>query len=238
MFNKDIFKGIIIGIAATLLLTTTSLAASLTKQLSVTYNNIKISIDDALFIPKDAKGTVVEPFMYNGTVYLPARAIANAFGKDVTYDSKVATVYIGSHSGRVSFLGSLGYARKNGTINFDNWPDLSSFKVAGKEYSKGLGIQKEASPCFIVYSLSKKYKTLTGLFGTDDKNGENANVGNQMIITGDGKTLYKTQMLYPGEKPEVININVTGIDELEITFETTAASGVSYADFVNAKLQE
>ncbi len=238
MFNKDILKGIIIGILATLLLTSASFAAPVTKQLSVAYNNIKIYIDDILYVPKDANGNVVEPFNYNGTVYLPVRAIATAFDKDVSYDSKTATVYIGSHKGRVSFLGSLGYARKNGVINFDNWPDLNSFKIAGKEYTKGLGAQKEAAPCFIVYNLSKKYKRLTGSFGTDDKNGNEATIGTRMIITGDGKTLYTTQEKRPGEKPEEIDIDVTGIDELEITFITTAASGVSYADFVNAKLIE
>ena len=35
------------------------------------YNNIKIYIDGAEIVPKDANGNTVEPFMMNGTTYLP-----------------------------------------------------------------------------------------------------------------------------------------------------------------------
>jgi len=52
-------------------------------------------IDGAEYVPTDANGNVVEPFIYNGTTYLPVRAVANAFGKDVKWDGKNAIVYIG-----------------------------------------------------------------------------------------------------------------------------------------------
>lgn len=58
-------------------------AKQLTESIKVVYNNIKILIDGKEYQPKDANGNVVEPFIYNGTTYLPVRAIATAFDKDV-----------------------------------------------------------------------------------------------------------------------------------------------------------
>lgn len=63
------------------------------KNISVN-GDIKISIDGKEFIPKDANGNTVEVFEYNGTTYVPIRAIATAFGKDVGYDAGSRTAVI------------------------------------------------------------------------------------------------------------------------------------------------
>lgn len=65
------------------------------KNISVN-GDIKISIDGKEFIPKDANGNTVEVFEYNGTTYVPIRAIATAFGKDVGYDAGSRTAVIKS----------------------------------------------------------------------------------------------------------------------------------------------
>ena len=59
------------------------------------YDNIKLVIDGATITPKDANGSTVEPFIYNGTTYLPVRAVGNALGKQVSWDGKTKTVYLG-----------------------------------------------------------------------------------------------------------------------------------------------
>ena len=48
-------------------------AKSKTEMIEVLYNNIKIYKDNVLCELKDANGTVIEPFIYNGTTYLPVR---------------------------------------------------------------------------------------------------------------------------------------------------------------------
>ena len=64
------------------------------------YSNIDIKIgvniyvDDRTFTPTDVNGNPVLPFIYNGTTYLPARAIANVFGANVKWDGKTQSVYI------------------------------------------------------------------------------------------------------------------------------------------------
>lgn len=63
-----------------------------TKTLS--YSNIKITLNGEEIEPKDAKGNVVEPFAIDGTTYLPIRAIANALDLDVKWNGSTNTVVI------------------------------------------------------------------------------------------------------------------------------------------------
>lgn len=42
----------------------------------------------------DVNGNLVSAFVYNGTTYLPARAISEANGKDVEWDGETRSVYI------------------------------------------------------------------------------------------------------------------------------------------------
>ena len=72
-----------------------TLAASIQKQITATYKDIKLYVDGKEVVPKDAGGNVVEPFVSNGTTYLPVRAVGEALGKEVTWDGTTNTVYIG-----------------------------------------------------------------------------------------------------------------------------------------------
>ena len=70
-------------------------AASRTKTIDVTYSDIKIYVDGKLAALKDVTGTTVEPFIYNGTTYLPVRAVSEALGKEVGWDGETSSVFIG-----------------------------------------------------------------------------------------------------------------------------------------------
>lgn len=82
---------------ALLLLCGTALAANTVQQMQIRYMNIKLVVDGAEVTPKDAAGRVVEPFVSDGTTYLPVRAVAAALGKDVEWDGETNTVYIGKN---------------------------------------------------------------------------------------------------------------------------------------------
>ncbi|MBR2021897.1 MAG: hypothetical protein IJ939_05615 [Clostridia bacterium] len=95
---KNKLSGFIAGIMVTILVLSASFAVfgdNLSKKVEIVYRNIKICIDGTFFEPKDAGGNPVEPFILDGTTYLPVRAVANAIGKDVAWDSSTSTVYLG-----------------------------------------------------------------------------------------------------------------------------------------------
>ena len=74
----------------------------------VTYRDIRIVLDGTLIISRDANGDVVDPFILDGTTYLPVRALSNALGFDVGWDNATSTVTIstGASSGGGQSSGS------------------------------------------------------------------------------------------------------------------------------------
>lgn len=69
-------------------------SGKVSKELS--YNNIKITLDGKEVVPKNANGEYVEPFIIDGTTYLPVRGIATALGLDVGWDGQTKTVMLSS----------------------------------------------------------------------------------------------------------------------------------------------
>ncbi len=55
---------------------------------------IKIVINGTLIEPKDVNGKIVNPFLIDGTTYVPVRAITEALGKKIDWDGETRTVYI------------------------------------------------------------------------------------------------------------------------------------------------
>jgi len=81
---KDMLLGSIVTIL--MLSLTITAFASINRGITVTYADIKLNINGSIITPKDAAGNTVEPFIYNGTTYLPVRAVADALNSTVTWD--------------------------------------------------------------------------------------------------------------------------------------------------------
>ena len=83
-------KAVVLGLVGAMALgTCTVSAANGTKNISATFRNIKIVVDGKEL------STSAEPFIYNGTTYLPIRAVGEAVGKEVTWNGGTNTVYLG-----------------------------------------------------------------------------------------------------------------------------------------------
>lgn len=96
---KEKIKGFIAGvIVMTLLFTMTvsSFATSGSRSIIATFNDVKLYVNQNLITSKDASGNTIEPFISNGTTYLPVRAVADALGQDVTWVDATKSIYIGS----------------------------------------------------------------------------------------------------------------------------------------------
>ncbi len=109
--NKDKITGFISGTLITIVLlalSATAFASIASKQITASYQDIKVYVDGLLVTPKDANGNTVEPFTSGGTTYLPVRAIGNALGKDVDWDADTKSVYIGAKPGSAT-----AYSRAN-----------------------------------------------------------------------------------------------------------------------------
>ncbi|MCL2152181.1 MAG: right-handed parallel beta-helix repeat-containing protein [Oscillospiraceae bacterium] len=93
--SKRVVFGIVAILLVTIVLGAPALAKNLSQKIDVAYRDIKIYVDGEIIIPKDATGEIVEPFIYNGTTFLPVRAVSEALGKTVEWDGPTNSVYIG-----------------------------------------------------------------------------------------------------------------------------------------------
>lgn len=77
-----------------------SVSASLnTVNKEITYRDIKITLYGKEITPTDADGNPTEPFIMDGSTYLPVRAIAGAVGLGVDWDGETSTVILGNADG-------------------------------------------------------------------------------------------------------------------------------------------
>jgi hypothetical protein len=89
-------KGFVVGMLVMFLLMSvvTAFAAARSENINVTFSGIRLVVNGVPAIPRDGAGNEVEPFIWNGTTYLPVRGVANALGQDVRWDGSTQTVYI------------------------------------------------------------------------------------------------------------------------------------------------
>lgn len=95
--KKERTKGFVSGIVVSALvfsLVGTAAATIGSRTLTADYNDIKIELNGQQITPTDASGNPVEPFAVDGTTYLPVRAVGNALGLDVDWDSSTNTVIL------------------------------------------------------------------------------------------------------------------------------------------------
>ena len=110
---KTLLVGMLIG--GILVPTTYATVGTITKELS--YNNIKITLNGNEITPTDANGTYVEPFIIDGTTYLPVRAVANALDLGVEWNGETNTVMLSDKT--FSEAPSVGETTKEGDIIYN-----------------------------------------------------------------------------------------------------------------------
>ncbi len=237
-FNiKSMVSGIIIGVCISTSLMT-AFAAWEDRQITASFRNIKIDLDGVLFTPKDANGTVVEPFIYNGTTYVPIRAVSQAFGYDVGWDAENETVLIETAAG-------------SGTsVHFELLEPVSTFKngnireftstdrdIDGNAYSNGIILSATSNSNTASYALNKQYSTFTGnVVPLPTQSFETADYS--VHIYGDGELLYSSSIFSKNTHifSENFDVDVSSVDLLEIELIMDGSgSGIGLVDAILIK---
>lgn len=206
---KKEIKGFIVGCIVTGILSMsmfTVFAEPISKNITAMYNNIKIYVDGNLIQPKDAAGNSIEPFIYNGTTYLPVRAIGEALGKTVQWDGKTNSVHIGKV---VVQMSKQIQPYHTGGFTFMNTP----FTMGGVKYYNGYSFRNEfKEQGTISFNLDGKYELIEGKIGIDDEY-NNSNL--YVEIYGDD-TLLTSYNLERGQLPKDFSWDVKGVLKLSV----------------------
>lgn len=198
---KKELKGFMMGVVATTVVLTTTFTVfsqPITKTIEATYENIKIYVDGNLISPKDANGNSVEPFMSNGTTYLPVRAVAKALGKDVSWDDASKSVYLGAKPVQSDDKG-------NTSSKYNQVVTVST----AEEFVKAIGSNKKIILKPGVYDLSTVYNVK----GTDSSvSWSNVADGKELLISGvenlaiEGDTSGKVEIKTAPRNAQILHI--------------------------------
>ena len=219
---KERFKGLIAGVLiGSVVAGGSAFAAANYKTIDVLFDNIKIVIDGEEIEAKDANGTKVEPFVYNGTTYLPVRAVGNAIGKDVSWDGVEKVVYLGAKPGNteswLDVCGPYQYTRgKEYTLEENKY-----FTMSGKKYTNGFTLRTDYSRrAEALFNLDGRFKSLTFSVGHID--GED-NKNRTLNIYLDGIIAYTTELKYD-DVVRKITVPLNNALQMKIALEPGNAS--------------
>ncbi|MCD8048597.1 MAG: copper amine oxidase N-terminal domain-containing protein [Clostridia bacterium] len=216
---KQRLQGLIAGILICTMITGgAAFAKSRVETIEVTYDDIKVYKDNVLCELKDANGNTIEPFIYNGTTYVPVRGAANLADMEVTWDGAEKSIYLWDE--QVS----------DGTYLMDVCPPYETkyyeaytmktkgFSMAGEEYTNGFTIRPEwpgEGGGYAIFNLNSKYSAVEFTVGHVD--------GSSMYETTvycflDGELIKKFEV-DPEALPKTISLPVTYGLQLKIVVQ-------------------
>ena len=208
---KKTLKGYVMGfLSASLLVTGIGYAANTTTLYDVLVEGVKIVVDGQKINPTDANGNSVEPIIYNGTTYLPVRAVANALGKAVYWDGPNYTVYLGDMDGKLEYPTVM----MKDMTSLKNTPQIVNQLVDNYEntYSSAIGC---FGNCNYEYLLNMKYSRFKCTLYIP--NGNTDAYTDVLTITADGKQIYTSPIMTITSRPVKIDVDVTGYNDIIIS---------------------
>ncbi len=223
---KERLQGAVAGILIGALCTGgVTLAKTAVENIEVMYDNIKVYKDNVLCELKDANGTVIEPFVYNGTTYMPVRGTANIAGMDVTWDGNTKSVYLWDNL-VASGTSLLDVCQPYEEYYCDAYlsSEGKSFEMAGEKYSNGLALSYNG---YALFNLNSKYSTIECTIGHIQDNQREKTVS--FIV--DGKTVMTVE-LEPEEMPKTVSIPVSYGLQLKIVTNNADYHGVGVGNII------
>ncbi len=194
-------------------LITTVIAASLvfasrSETINIVYDNIQLMVKGKNVVAKDADGNIVQPFIYNGTTYLPIRAIGEALDLEVKWDGNTKTVSLEVPKD------SVVHKNVEPVALYDLIPDerdgyfrlLSSpIELDGREYNQVITGNN------IVYDLNKNYTNFSGIYWHQYQQ------ENTFSIYADDKLIFtRTHLPDDQNNPYSFDLDVIGVGKLKM----------------------
>ena len=224
--KKFNFKSFILGVLVTVLIlgmTIPGLAEATTKTAELYYNSIKVRLNGKILELKDAQGNDVEPFIMNGTNYLPVRALAEALGLPVSWDAATQTVILGQdqeHKQPAAWLGDLNTFTGKHVYEINHYGvyESNSRHVAnnGSTYERILYPESNE----VSYLLNGQYSKFTGTIYLRESH-KNAINGCEFgmtiyLIYLDDQLVYTSDSIKSGSLPCDFSIDVTNAYQMKI----------------------
>ena len=214
------FKGFLLGVVTTVMvigLAVPAMADTVMRDIRVAYGGISIYIDGDLQHPVDGAGRTVEPMIYDGTTYLPVRALTNMLtDKPGNWDGNTRAVYIGTMPKKANVgLEEISLLRTGEPTSWVKTGKDAQFKVLEKTYTPNNAIFGG----YDTFLLNSEYKELHAYFTRHNFNLGSTTTGTVEFYNVDShgtKTLLKEYTATPGDNAIEVSVDLMGVNYLYI----------------------
>ena len=234
---KQRLKDLVMGALVTVMVFGTVTAFAATPQtIEVVFGNVRTTLFGHEFIVRNEQGVIIEPFTYNGMVYVPVDVISHAIGANVQWDESSRTLNFGAvnqppvvryrvplqtaapffDSGRTGFHDNRDY----GDVQTPN--NRESIQIGGTPHYNTIVYRSSRrrarnstiydNGVFTLHNLNGQYNRFSGYIGRVD--------GSSMYdatveIRGDGRLL-QTLYLNAADMPIPFSLSVEGVTQLRV----------------------
>lgn len=214
---KKRLQGLIAGMIIGATVTGTGVFAY-TNYIEAIYNNIRIVVDG-----KEVH-TDTEPFISEGTTYLPVRTVAEALGKPVYWDGPNYTVYIGENFGKLEYPSATIKDVDNIGDSFYEEGANNLTDNYGNNYSYALKQHQWYNSGTFQTLLNMKYKRFKCTLYVPK--GCTSDYTAKILIKTDGKVVYTSPEITKTSRPIDVDVNITGCNDFQI--EVTGGGYLGY----------
>lgn len=184
---------------------------------------ISVKYDGEEQILKDAQGTRVFPITYNGTTYLPIRAVAGLTGLGVDWDGTTRSVLLGKQAGGVDLIDNYSIYHVVNTAGQVRTADNKTEDIAGVTQSHWiyLGVNAKWRDVSSVasYNLQGKHDTLTFSYYAD--------ADATLRVLGDDGNVLGEYDIVGSAVPKTVTLSLFKTSELKFSLDTDGSTTVN-----------
>jgi len=188
--------------------TSEPITASLSYDVSINYNGTDVTM-------KNVNGERVYPILYQGTTYIPIRAMGNLFGVPVDWDGATRTVLLGDSANSEGFDLIDNY-EPYAVVRYCRQVQSTEGKTAfvgGVKTNHWLTLQSSSYACYggaentdVYYNIGGKYRNLSfEVTSAEDTT---------LFVYGDNEYILAEIPLTAHQTPQKININLQNTTQL------------------------
>lgn len=224
-------------------------AADTLKEISAYLNyDITIKYNGEVQNLTDAGGNRVYPITYNGTTYLPVRAVSNMLGIGVDWDGATQTVLLGKAESTVNLMETYKPYTSYQSVSrvISDWHDGPIFyqksttpeNIGGETASSWLNLYnpknnwaEDSNTLLCSFNIGGKYKTLTFKAYTNEDT--------TLTVKGDNDSLLGEFKLTAGQTPQTFTIDLLNTTQLTFLLNNGVETyGIDIETYVfDAKLE-
>ena len=225
--KKSVFAAVLLLTMVVSLAVGATAAGTLQEIKAYLNSGITIKYNGEAQVMTDAQGARVYPITYNGTTYVPIRAVSNMLDVKVDWDQASQTVLLGNPANGVDMIDEIKpYNTQNATVVQSS--EKKAQEISGNSCSHWLSLDGFGGrACSASYNLEGKYTSLTFQYYSD--------MDFTLKVTGDNDAVLAEIPVKGRQVAQTITVNLLSTSQLTFSVDQLWDDGGAY--IFDAKLK-